>query len=86
MQHYKKQRKINKKKERKKRDLNEIVKGKWEYKFEEFNILANAKQMLQRFPIALAQVKGVNTYENLLNEIRKIIYPSYQAKEVNKKV
>ena len=86
MQHYKKQRKINKKKERKKRDLNEIVKGKWEYKFEGFNILANAKQMLQRFPIALAQVKGVNTYENLLNEIRKIIYPSYQAKEVNKKV
>ena len=86
MQHYKKQKKINKKKERKKRDLNEIVKGKWEYKFEGFNILANAKQMLQRFPIALAQVKGVNTYENLLNEIRKIIYPSYQAKEVNKKV
>ena len=86
MQHYKKRKKINKKKERKKRDLNEIVKGKWEYKFEGFNILANAKQMLQRFPIALAQVKGVNTYENLLNEIRKIIYPSYQAKEVNKKV
>ena len=86
MQHYKKQKKINKKKERKKRDLHEIVKGKWEYKFEGFNILANAKQMLQRFPIALAQVKGVNTYENLLNEIRKIIYPSYQAKEVNKKV
>ena len=86
MQHYKKQKKINKKKERKKRDLNEIVEGKWEYKFEGFNILANAKQMLQRFPIALAQVKGVNTYENLLNEIRKIIYPSYQAKEVNKKV
>ena len=42
--------------------------------------------MLQRFPIALAQVKGVNTYENLLNEIRKIIYPLHQAKEVNKKV
>ena len=28
------------------------------------------KQMLQRFPIALAQVKAGNTSENLLNEIR----------------
>ena len=31
------------------------------------------KQMLQRLPIALAHVKVVNTYENLLNEIRQII-------------
>ena len=32
------------------------------------------KQMLQRSPIALAQVKaGINS-ENLLNEIRQIIY------------
>ena len=29
--------------------------------------------MLQRFPIALAQVKPGNTSENLLNEIRQII-------------
>ena len=28
------------------------------------------KQMLQRLPIALAQVKAGNTFENLLNEIR----------------
>ena len=32
------------------------------------------KQMLQRLPIALAQVKAGNTSGNLLNEIRKIIY------------
>ena len=32
------------------------------------------KQMLQRLPITLAQVKAGNTSENLLNEIRKIIY------------
>ena len=38
------------------------------------------KQMIQRLPIALAQVKAGNTYENLLNEIRQIIYSSYQAK------
>ena len=36
--------------------------------------------MLQRLPIALAQVKAGNTCENLLNEIRKIIYSLYQAK------
>ena len=28
------------------------------------------KQMLQRLPIALAQVKTGNTFENLLNEMR----------------
>ena len=32
------------------------------------------KQMLQRLPIALAQVKADNNSENLLNEIRQIIY------------
>ena len=39
------------------------------------------KQMLQRFPIALAQVKAGNISKNLLNEIRQIIYSSYEAKE-----
>ena len=43
-------------------------------------------QILQRLPIALAQVKADNTSENLLNEIRQIIYPLYQAKEITKKV
>ena len=38
------------------------------------------KQMLQRLPIALAQVKADSTSENLLNEIRKIIYFLYRAK------
>ena len=44
------------------------------------------KQMLQRLPIALAQVKAGNNSENLLNEIRQIIYSLYQAKEITKKV
>ena len=44
------------------------------------------KQMLQRLPIALAQVKAGNTSENLLNEIRQIIYSLYRAKEITKKV
>ena len=44
------------------------------------------KQMLKRLPIALAQVKADNDSENLLNEIRKIIYSLYQSKEITKKV
>ena len=36
------------------------------------------KQMLQRLPIAFTQVKAGNNSENLLNEIRKILYPLYQ--------
>ena len=35
------------------------------------------KQMLQRLPIALAQVKAANNSENLLNEIRQIFYSLY---------
>ena len=43
------------------------------------------RQMLQRLPITLAQVKAGNTSENLLNEIRRIIYSLYWAKEITKK-
>ena len=35
------------------------------------------KQLLQKLPIALAQVKAGNNSENLLNEIRQIIYSKY---------
>ena len=44
------------------------------------------KQMLGRLPIALAQVKAGNNSENLLNEIRQIIYSLYQSKEITKKM
>ena len=44
------------------------------------------KQMLQKLPIALAQVKAGNTSENLLNEIRQITYFLYRGKVVTKKV
>ena len=44
------------------------------------------KQMLQRLPIALAQVKAGNTSENLLNEIRQIVYFLHRAKEITKRV
>ena len=42
--------------------------------------------MLQRSPMAPAQVKTGNTSENLLIEIKKIIYSLYRAKEITKKV
>ena len=43
------------------------------------------KQMLLRLPIALTQVKAGSNSENLLNEIRQIVYSLYQSKEITKK-
>ena len=48
--------------------------------------ILTSKQMLERLPIALAQVKAGNNSENLLNEIRQIVYSLYQSKEITKKV
>ena len=42
--------------------------------------------MLQRLPIALAQVKPGNNSESLLNEIRQIVYSLYQSKQITKTV
>ena len=39
------------------------------------------KQMLQRLPIALAEVKAGNN-----SEIRQIVYSLYQSKQITKKV
>ena len=44
------------------------------------------KQMLQRLPTALAQVKVGNNSEGLLNEIRQIVYFLYQSKQITKKI
>ena len=44
------------------------------------------KQMLQRLPIAFAQVKVGNNSESLLNEIRQTVYCWYQSKQITKKV
>ena len=42
--------------------------------------------MIQKQPIAPAQAKAGNTSENLLNNIRKIIYSLYWARKITKKV
>ena len=41
--------------------------------------------MLQRLPIALAQIKAGNNSETSLNKIRQIVYSLYQSKEITKK-
>ena len=42
-------------------------------------------QMLQRLPISLAQANAGNNSENLLNEIKQIVYSLYQSKQIIKK-
>ena len=59
---------------------------KYKSKYGEGLKILTPKQMLQRLPIALALVKAGNTSENLLNEIRQIIYSLNPAKEITKKV
>ena len=45
------------------------------------------KQILQRLPIGLPQVKASDSSENVLTyKIRQIIYFLYQAKEITKKL
>ena len=48
--------------------------------------ILTSKQMLQRLPIALAQVKVGNNSESLLNAVRQIVYSLYQSEEITKKV
>ena len=42
--------------------------------------------MLQRLPLALAQVKAGNTSEKLLKEIRQITYYLHREKEITKNI
>ena len=63
-----------------------VYEAKYKTKYEKVLKMLSPKQMLQRLPRALAQVKASNTSENLLNEVRQIIYNLYQEKEVTKKV
>ena len=47
--------------------------------------ILTSKQMVQRLPIALGQVKAGNNSESSLNDIRKIVYSLCQSKEITKK-
>ena len=58
-----------------------ISEAKYKTKYADGLKILTPKQMLQILPIALAG----NTSENLLNEIKQIIYSLYWAKEITKK-
>ena len=40
------------------------------------------KQMLQRLPIALVQIKAGKNSESLWNEVRQVVYSLYQSNTV----
>ena len=63
-----------------------LSKAKYETKYGEGLKILTPKQILQRLPIALVQVKAGNNSESLLNEIRQIVYSLYQSKQITKKV
>ena len=68
-------------------DYSKIVsEAKYKTKHGEGLKILTPKEMLQRLLIALAQVKADNTFENLLNEIRQIIYSLNRESEVTEKV
>ena len=54
-----------------------VFKAKYEAKREKKLKILNPKQIMQRLPIALAQVKAGSTSEKLLNETRQTIYSLY---------
>ena len=62
-----------------------VSKAKYKAKHGKGPKILTPKQMLQRLPIALAQVKVGNTSENLLNEIHQIIYFFVSTKRNYKK-
>ena len=62
-----------------------LSEAKYKAKYVEGLKILTPKQMLQRLPIALAQVKAVNNSEKLWNEIRQIVYFLYQSKDITKK-
>ena len=55
------------------------IKGTW------FKVLT-PKQIYQRLPIALAQIKAGNNSEGLLNEIKQIVYYLFKWKQITEKV
>ena len=58
---------------------------RWDVTYRKGLKILTFKQMLQRLPIALAQVKAGNTSENLLNEIRQIVSSLFRENKITKK-
>ena len=62
-----------------------IFQAKFKVTLEKGSKILTPKQMLQRLPIPHSQVKAGNASENVLNEIRRIMYSLYQASNLLKK-
>ena len=62
-----------------------LSEAKYKAKYGKQLKILSPKQMHQRLSISLAQIKASNTFENILNEIRQILY-FYPEKEVTEKV
>ena len=63
-----------------------LSEAKYKAKYGKELKILSPKQMHQRLSISLAQIKASNTSENILNEIRQIIYSFYPEKEITEKV
>ena len=63
-----------------------LSEAKYKTKYKVGLKISPPKQMLQRIPIALAQVKTVNNSESLLSENRQIVSSFYQSKEITENV
>ena len=62
-----------------------LSEAKYKTKYGEGLKILAPKQMFQRLPIALEQVKAGNTSENLLNEIRQTTYFCIEPNKLLKK-
>ena len=63
-----------------------VSETKYKAKCGEVLQILTPKQMIQRLPIALTQVKAGNTSGNLLYEIRQIIHSLYWATETKESI
>ena len=63
-----------------------VSETKYKVKCGEVLQILTPKQMIQRLPIALTQVKAGNTSGNLLYEIRQIIHSLYWATETKESI
>ena len=63
-----------------------VSETKYKAKYREVIEILTPKQMIQRLPIALTQVKAGNTSGNLLYEIRQITHSLYWATETKESI
>ena len=63
-----------------------ISEAKYKAKYRERLKILKSYENASKIANSSAQVKAGNTFENLLNKIKQIIYALYREKEITKKV